>query len=118
MHYLGVPLKFNYKFLNTSRFSLYGQGGAVLDIPFQSTLLKKENLIYDPTPIITKTHLNAPLQWSVEGGIGVQYQLSPSISIYAEPSFKYYLNTGADIKFIRQEKPLKLTIPIGIKMSW
>ena len=118
VHYIGIPLKFNYKIINTNRFSLYGQGGAVLDIPLQGTLLKKENLTYEPTPIITKTNLNVPVQWSVEGGIGVQYQLTPSISIYAEPSFKYYFNTGGDINTIRQERPLELTIPIGIKMTW
>lgn len=118
VHYIGIPLKFNYTILNTRRFSLYGQGGAVLDIPFKSTLLKKENIKYDSTPVITKTHLNVPAQWSVEGGIGVQYQLTPSISIYAEPSFKYYFNTGGNINTIRQEKPLELTIPIGIKMTW
>ena len=118
VHYIGIPLKFNYKIINTNRFSLYGQGGAVLDIPLQGTLLKKENITYEPAPIITKTYLNVPVQWSVEGGIGVQYQLTPSISIYAEPSFKYYFNTGGDINTIRQEKPLELTIPIGIKMTW
>ena len=118
VHYIGIPLKFNYKIFNTSRFSLYGQGGAVLDLPLHSTLLQKENLTYEPTPIITKKHLNVPIQWSVEGGIGVQYQLTPSISIYAEPSFKYYFNTGGAINTIRQEKPLELTIPIGIKMTW
>ena len=118
VHYIGIPLKFNYKIINTNRFYLYGQGGAVLDIPLQSTLLKKEFVTYEPTPIITKTNLNVPVQWSVEGGIGVQYQLTPSISIYAEPSFKYYFNTGGEINTIRQEKPLELTIPIGIKMTW
>lgn len=118
VHYIGIPLKFNYRIFNTSRFSLYGQGGAVLDIPLQSTLLKKENLTYEPMPVITKTHLNVPVQWSVEGGIGVQYQLTPYLSIYAEPSFKYYFNTGSDINTIRKEKPLELTIPIGIKMTW
>ncbi len=118
VHYIGIPLKFNYKIFNTNRFSLYGQGGAVLDIPIQGTLLMKENITYEPIPIITKTNLNVPLQWSVEGGIGVQYQLTPSISIYAEPSFKYYFNCGGNINTIRQEKPLELTIPIGIKMTW
>ncbi len=118
VHYLGIPLKFNYNIFNVNRFSLYGQGGVVLDIPLKSTLLNSEKLIYEPTPIINKTHLDVPVQWSVEGGIGVQYQLTPSISIYAEPSFKYYFNSGANINTIRQEKPLELTIPIGIKMTW
>lgn len=118
VHYIGIPFKFNYKIYNTSRFSVYGQAGVVCDIPIQSTLFNKENLIYNNTPIITKTRINVPLQWSVEGGIGVQYHLTPAISIYAEPSFKYFFNSGAEINTIRQTKPLELTIPIGIKMTW
>ncbi|MDE6772904.1 MAG: hypothetical protein K2J49_09905, partial [Muribaculaceae bacterium] len=62
--------------------------------------------------------INAPLQWSVEGGIGLQYHFSPSFSIYAEPSFEYFFNPGSDIKTIRQEKPFDFTIPIGLRLTW
>ena len=54
----------------------------------------------------------------VEGGIGLQYHFSPSFSIYAEPSFIYYFNSGSDIKTIRKEKPIEWSIPIGIRLSW
>lgn len=118
INYVGIPLKLNYRVLDANRFSLYGQGGVVLDIPLQNTITKKEIIEYEPAPTTSETRLHAPVQWSVEGGIGVQYHLTPSISVYAEPSFKYFFNSGEEIYTIRQEKPLELTIPIGVKLTF
>ncbi len=69
-------------------------------------------------PEFDRTTISVPLQWSIEGGVGLQYHLTPAISIYAEPSFHYYFNPGTDIKTIRQDKPFEFTIPIGIRLNW
>ncbi len=118
IHYIGVPLKFNYKIFNTNRFFIYGQAGFVLDIPINGTSHTYEYNYGETTPYIDRSKLEMPLQWSIERGLGVQYQLTPNISIYAEPSFNYYFNSGSSINTIRQDKPFELTIPIGIRMTW
>ena len=118
IHYIGVPLKFNYRILTYNGFSLYGQGGSALDIPVNGS---QSILEYSPqlgNSTNTTIHIHAPLQWSVEGGLGIQYHFTPSFSIYAEPSFKYYFNPGSDIKTIRQDKPFEFTIPIGLRLTW
>lgn len=118
IHYIGVPLKFNYRIFTYNGFSLYGQGGGALDIPVNGS---QSILEYSPqlgNSTNTTIHIHAPLQWSVEGGLGIQYHFTPSFSIYAEPSFKYYFNPGSDIKTIRQDKPFEFTIPIGLRLTW
>ncbi len=118
IHYIGVPLKFNYRILTYNGFSLYGHGGGALDIPVNGSQSISE---YSPewgNPSNTTIHIHAPLQWSVEGGLGIQYHFTLSLSIYAEPSFKYYFNPGSDIKTIRQDKPFEFTIPIGLRLTW
>ncbi|MDE6533353.1 MAG: sigma-70 family RNA polymerase sigma factor [Muribaculaceae bacterium] len=118
IHYIGIPLKTNCRFATYNGFSLYGHAGVALDIPVYG---HQSILEYSPTwgnPERSVVRINAPLQWSVEGGIGLQYHLSPSFSIYAEPSFKYFFNPGSDIKTIRQEKPFDFTIPIGLRLTW
>ncbi len=118
IHYIGVPLKFNYRILTYNGFSLYGHGGGALDIPVNGSQSISE---YSPewgNPSNTTIHIHAPLQWSVEGGLGIQYHFTPSFCIYAEPSFKYYFNPGSDIKTIRQDKPFEFTIPIGLRLTW
>lgn len=118
IHYIGIPLKFNYRIFGNNRFSIYGQGGAALDIPVNGTqsIMKWEQGWNKPE--FDRTTISVPLQWSIEGGVGLQYHLTPSISIYAEPSFRYYFNPGTDIKTIRQDKPFEFTIPIGIRFNW
>lgn len=118
IHYIGIPLKFNYRIFGSNRFSIYGQGGAALDIPVNGTqsIMKWEQGWNKPE--FDRTTISVPLQWSIEGGVGLQYHLTPSISIYAEPSFRYYFNPGTDIKTIRQDKPFEFTIPIGIRLNW
>lgn len=118
IHYIGIPLKFNYRILGNERFSIYGQGGGALDIPVygSQSIMKWEQGWSKPEFVHKK--ISAPLQWSVEGGFGLQYHITPSFGIYVEPSFRYYFNPGTEIKTIRQEKPLEFTIPIGIRINW
>jgi len=118
IHYIGIPLKFNYLIYRNHKFSIYGQGGATLDIPLNCTqsIIKCENDLNKP--IFNNRTNSAPLQWSIDGGVGLQYHITPSFSIYAEPSFRYYFNPEAEIKTIRQDKSFEFTIPIGIRFNW
>jgi len=117
IHYLGIPLKFNYRIFGNNRFSIYGQGGLALDIPVKGTQsIMKWEQGWNKSEFDRIT-ISAPLQWSVEGGVGLQYHITPSFSIYVEPSFRYYFNPGTDIKTIRHDKPLEFTIPVGIRLS-
>ncbi|MDE6326245.1 MAG: sigma-70 family RNA polymerase sigma factor [Duncaniella sp.] len=118
IHYIGIPLKFNYHMLAYNGFSLYGQGGGVLDIPVYGTRSVWEFCPQQGTTRTDVFHIHAPLQWSVEGGLGCQYNFMPSFSIYAEPSFRYYFNSGSDIKTIHQDKPVEFTISIGLRLKW
>lgn len=118
IHYIGVPLKFNYRVFTYNGLSLYGHGGGALDIPVYGA-----QSIWECSPKLGTAstdvfHIYAPLQWSVEGGVGIQYHFTPAFSIYAEPSLRYYFNPGTNIKTIRQEKPFEFTIPIGLRFTW
>ncbi len=118
IHYVGIPLKFNYQIVAYNHFSLYIQGGGALDIPVSGTQTIREYSQvwgnHDNRTIV----VHAPLQWSLEWGIGMLYHFTPSVSIYAEPSFRYYFNPGGDVRTIRQEKPFEITIPIGLRLTW
>lgn len=118
LHYLGVPFKAKWSFINNDRLSLYLQGGGAVDIPLRGyrdmNLTDKTNSIeYEP-----HSNVHTPMQWSVEGGIGIQYQIIPALSIYAEPSLQYYFHPGGDIRTIRTDRPLEFAIPIGLRLTW
>lgn len=118
VHYVGIPLKCNYLIFGTTRFSLYGQAGIGLDIPVHATLSTTTVGTEGSGPVLGRRNVQAPLQWSVEGGLGMQFRISSTIGIYAEPSFRYYFNPGSGIRTIRQDKPSDFSIPLGIRFNW
>ena len=60
--------------------------------------------------------LTVPIQWSVNAGMGLQFNITPHIGIYAQPGVTYYFDNGT--KTIRAEHPWNVTMPIGIKLTW
>ncbi|MDE6741919.1 MAG: RNA polymerase subunit sigma-70, partial [Muribaculaceae bacterium] len=93
-------------------------GGGALDVPVFGNQWIREHL---PQTDITESYtlrVKAPLQWSVEGGFGIQYNITPSLSIYAEPSFRYWLNSGSDVKTIHKEQAVEFSLPIGLRLTW
>jgi RNA polymerase sigma-70 factor (ECF subfamily) len=51
-------------------------------------------------------------------GLGLQYDFTPHIGIYLEPSLQYFFDDGSDLKTYRTEHPLQVTLPIGIRFHW
>lgn len=118
INYIGIPLKGTFSVWNRKKFSIYISAGATLDIPVKATSEKvisdkNGNLISDK-----KSNIYPPLQWSTNFGIGIQYQITPTIGIYTEPNLNYYFNNSYNIKTIRTEKPCNVTLPIGIRLYW
>ena len=122
LHYLGIPLKLNYRMAGGNRWSLYTSGGAQLDIPV-STRLTTQYIYGGPyTPIGNSPEINAtisaPWQWSVGVGIGAQYQIVPHLNIYFGPSLNYFIPTSSDVETYRTEHPFDLSLPFGLRFTW
>ena len=117
INYIGIPLKGTLNIWKQKSFSIYTSAGITLDIPVESTF---EKSVWENEQLILrqKNNLYPSLQWLTSFGIGIQYQLAPNIGIYAEPNLHYYFNNGDNIETIRTEKPLNVTLPIGIRFSW
>lgn len=119
IHYLGIPLKLKLRIADFNRFSIYLQGGGAMDVPVYGVNRYIESKGAYIAPFSDKTErIDAPVQWSVEGGLGFQYRIAPHVGLYVEPSLKYYFDTHSGIETIRQDNPLNLAIPVGIRFSW
>ena len=126
IHYLGIPLKGSYNIYNVRRWSLYGSLGVKLEVPVYAPLTTSyfvNGMKVPPAPerseeLEEKSTLHAPLQWSVGTGLGLQYNLTPHIGFFAEPSLQYYIPTGGDIETYRTEHPFTFSLPLGIRITW
>ncbi|MDO4164661.1 MAG: sigma-70 family RNA polymerase sigma factor [Bacteroides sp.] len=114
--YLGIPLKGTFQIWERGKLSVYVGAGMALEIPIKATVeeARTENGV-------TATHderLSLPLGWSAGFGVGLEYRLTPSIGIYAEPGIRYYFKNKRSPNTLWTQRPLDVSLPIGIRFSW
>ena len=117
IHYLGIPVKGTYNIYNIKAWSLYGSLGVTTEIPLYSPL-NTSYYLHGILEATDKSTIHAPWQWSVGTGLGVQYNFTPNIGLFAEPSLQYYIPTGTQIETYRSEHPFTFSLPIGIRFTW
>lgn len=115
LHYLGIPLKFNWTFWQNKRVACYVSAGGELEKSvaghFQKTFVEST----EPVQRWNKTV--KPLQASVLGHAGVQLNLGKHFGLYVEPGLVYYFDDGGDLQTIRKEKPLNFKLRMGLRWT-
>jgi len=116
MRYLGIPVNAFYDVFragkssqNSVKFYVYGGGAAEYCISNSYTILSA------PERTVVKEPANG-LQWSVGGGIGVEFRLSDHLGVYLDPGFRYYFNNGQP-KSVRTDKPLMVNFEAGLRFN-
>lgn len=97
VEYIGLPVNITYNMWKSGNLSFYTSAGIAADIPLSGS--KK-------------------WQWSVSTGAGLQYQLTPGISIFAEPSLNWHINSTHGTPTIWTDRPFDLSVPFGLRFSW
>ncbi len=114
LQYLGIPLRMGWQWYSKSSLSLYTSAGVMLEKPIHSTL-DVNHFINDINTYSKQEKLSVPLQWSTSVGVGIQYDITPHIGFYLEPSLQYFFNDGSSIKSYRTEHRFSVTLPLGIR---
>ena len=117
IHYLGVPLRMSYRWMEHKRLAAYSSAGAVMHIPVYGTM-HTSYLVNWQSRHSTYSRLAPPLQWQLGAAVGVQYRLSPRCSLFAEPTFNWFIPMGSEIHTAWTERPVMVTCPLGIRLTW
>ena len=117
IHYLGIPVKGIYNIYSKRGWNLYGSLGLMTEIPIHSPL-KSSYYLHGVLEATDKTTIRVPWQWSAGTGLGLQYNLTPNIGLFAEPSLQYYIPTGSNVETYRTEHPFTFSLPLGIRFTW
>lgn len=105
LHYIGIPLRANWNFVDKKAFIMYVSGGGAV-----------EKCVYGK--VGSKDETVKPLQFSVMGAVGAQYNISKRIGLYVEPGVAYFFDDGAEIETIRKENPCNFTLQGGIRLTY
>ena len=95
LNYLGLPVNIGYGLWRTRHFSLYLSAGAMIE----------------------KSLNTSPWQFSLNGAIGAEYQLTDFFSLYAEPGLGYYFKDGSTTPTIYQDHPLNFNLSLGLRFN-
>ncbi len=117
IHYIGVPLKVSYNWINNRYWNIYSSLGFTMEIPVFSSLTS-DYILNGSSLLHYDKSLDVPLQWSAGFGVGLQYNITPHFGLFVEPNFQYFIPDRSNIKTYRTEHPYNFTIPIGFRLSW
>ena len=118
LHYIGIPVKINWSFLNRQHFSLYLNAGGMMEKCIGGNAAT-EYILNGNRISSTKDNISIkPIQWSVNAAAGVQWNISNHIGIYAEPGISYHFDDGSPISTAYKERPLNFNIEIGLRFSF
>ena len=117
LHYLGIPIMTNFRFLNRKKFSMYSSQGIAID----------KGIAYRQTKTITnggsavetiKTYDSLRgFQGGVVIGIGADYKLGKLISIYFQPGiYSWFLNVNQPAN-VRNSHLLWPSLQMGARVN-
>lgn len=102
LHFIGVPLRLNWQFVERGRLAVYLAGGGMVEKCVSARLGGQS---------VDESNL----QWSLMGALGAQYRLGDMVGLYFEPELSYYL-TDTELRTSRSDAPLTLTLRIGVRL--
>lgn len=115
LDYLGLPIGVHCRLLQHRGLSLYTSATAIVHLPVHCSTATDYYVDghSNPTPA---THTHQPPMLSFGIGVGVQWNITPTVSLFAEPSLRYHLvPDGAASTYLTQH-PLAPTFPCGLRI--
>lgn len=105
LHYIGIPVRANWNFYDKNRFTLYVAAGGMV-----------EKCVYGVRGN-EKLTVN-PLQLSVAGALGAQFNATKHVGIYVEPGVAYFFDDGSSVQTIRKETPCNFNLQAGVRFTY
>ena len=114
LSYIGIPVTANYLLSSGRYVNFYVSAGGMAE----KMVKGRQHIEYvGKDQARTESVSIRPLQWSVNGALGVEFNLSPLFSIYAEPGVGYYFDNGSSIPTYYQDKPFNFNLNLGLRFN-
>ena len=108
-HYIGIPVSIYFNAVNTPHLTVYAVGGGAVDRAVADEYICQLN------DVATRQYVPVQgLQWSVYGGLGIEYKWSELMGIYLEPTVSHYFDNNQP-KSIRTIQPTQFKVELGIR---
>lgn len=117
LHYIGIPLNINYNIWRGKSLSIYLSGGGKAEKNISGNLATKYTLEDKSESKLDEKISIDQLQWSVNGFMGIQYDVTKKLGLYVEPGVSHHFKNNSEIETIYKEKPTNFSLQIGLRFS-
>lgn len=115
LHYLGIPLRFNYRLWSYKNFTVYCATGAMVEKCLGG---KGKELFSAGQQSEINRHLSENrLQWSMNLTAGAQYNLTRQLGLYVEPGVSHYFDNHSHIQNIYKDSPTHFNLQLGLRFN-
>ncbi len=114
-HYIGIPLKLNFKTYTFGRFRLYASIGGEVDIPVYSGA---DVDAVSSSPDLMSGKFDSSVVWSLSASYGVSFRLSRRVEIFLEPTLQYHFDHDFDVPNSWTDNPWGFSLPIGFRFNF
>lgn len=108
-HYLGIPVGLYFHAVNTPYLSVYAVGGGAIDRALADEYECQLNGVTS-----RQRETVQGFQFSVFGGLGIEYKCTDLLGIYVEPSVSHYFDNNQP-KSLRTIQPTQFKVEIGFR---
>lgn len=118
LEYIGIPLSLTYPIWEGGRLSLFASAGGQLAINVKRSVdIDNIEDVYLLNTNNKFAHTLDKAQWSLNAGIGLQYNILSRIGLFVQPQVNYYINNGSPVETIYKTTPLNVSINAGLKID-
>jgi hypothetical protein len=105
LHYIGIPVKGSWNFVDKPKTKLYLSGGGMVEKCIYAKIKGKKITVNE-------------LQYSVNAGIGIEYDVAKHTGIYFETGVSNYFDNNSPVESYRTENPTSLYFQGGLRFSY
>lgn len=110
LHYIGVPVNLYVSLMDRKNFYLYANVGGTIEKGVRASY-KLTN--YEGEVRRFRENIEG-VQYSINGGFGLEYRFVKRFGIYLEPNVAYYFDSDIPAS-IRTAQPLQVKVDIGLR---
>lgn len=108
LDYIGIPVSVSYTIIKGKHYQIYAIAGAEAEKLVGGK--ERKNGVPDK-----KIKESRP-QFSINGAIGAEYNITKETGVYIEPGISHYINNGSNIDNIYKAKPNNFSLNIGFRV--
>ena len=114
LSYIGIPIAASYLLSSGRYVNLYVSAGGMVEKMVKG---RQHHEYVGRNLERTESVSIRPLQWSVNGALGVELNINRRFSLYAEPGVGYYFDNDSNIPTYYQDKPFNFNLNVGLRFN-